>query len=191
MLSAIPNIITSIRFLLVIPISVYIYQGNDLLALTLFIVAGLSDGLDGYLARKYNAVSELGEILDPIADKILIVFVFFGLAVNLSSYLIGFFASLIITREIWVGALRDLNARNNKSDATKVTFLAKIKTTIQLLTISVYLLGLTINNMFLIVIVKFYYNYLLRNIVRETLVLLCKWSRVDQMESIQFLYGTH
>ena len=44
MLSAIPNIITSIRFLLVIPISVYIYQGNDLLALTLFIVAGLSDG---------------------------------------------------------------------------------------------------------------------------------------------------
>jgi phosphatidylglycerophosphate synthase len=49
------------------------------------------------------------------------------LAINLSSYLIGFFAALIITREIWVGALRDLNARNNQSDATKVTFLAKIK----------------------------------------------------------------
>ena len=95
-------------------------------------------------------MSQLGEILDPIADKILIVFVFFGLAVNLSSYLIGFFAALIITREIWVGALRDLNARNNKSDATKVTFLAKIKTTIQLFTISVYLIALTLNNMLLI-----------------------------------------
>jgi len=77
---------------------------------------------------------------------------FFGLAVNLSSYLIGFFASLIITREIWVGALRDLNARNNKSEATKVTFLAKIKTTIQLFTISIYLIALTINNMLLIIV---------------------------------------
>ena len=70
--------------------------------------------------------------------------------VNLSSYLIGFFAALIITREIWVGALRDLNARNNKSDATKVTFLAKTKTTIQLFTISVYLIALTFDNMLLI-----------------------------------------
>ena len=123
-----------------------------LLALILFYLASFTDWLDGYLARKYNAVSQLGEILDPIADKILIVFTFFGLAVNLSSYLIGFFASLIITREIWVGELRDLNARNSKSDATKVTFLAKIKTTIQLFTISVYLIALTLNNMLLIVV---------------------------------------
>ena len=121
-----------------------------LLALILFYIAGFTDWLDGYLARKYNAVSELGEILDPIADKILIVFLFFGLAINLSSYFIGFFAALIVTREIWVGALRDLNARNNKSDATKVTFLAKIKTTIQLLTISIYLIALTFNSILLI-----------------------------------------
>ena len=66
--------------------------------------------MDGYLARKYDAVSKLGEILDPIADKILILFVLFGLAINLSSYLIGFIGAIIITREIWVGALRDLPA---------------------------------------------------------------------------------
>ena len=59
-------------------------------------------------------------------------------------------ASLIITREIWVGALRDFNARQGRSDATKVTFLAKIKTSIQLFTISIYLLGLTLNSMLLI-----------------------------------------
>ena len=121
-------------------------------AFVLFILAGITDYLDGYLARKYNAVSQLGEILDPIADKILILFVLFGLSISLSSYLIGFVGAMIITRELWVGALRDMNARNKKSDVTSVTFLAKIKTTIQMLTISTYLLGLMINNMLLIVI---------------------------------------
>ena len=122
-----------------------------LLALLLFFLAGVTDYFDGYLARKYNAVSQLGEILDPIADKILILFVLFGLAINLSSYLIGFIGAIIITREIWVGALRDLNARNGKSKATKVTFLAKIKTSIQLFTISIYLFGLALNNMLMII----------------------------------------
>ena len=122
------------------------------LALVLFLLAGVTDYLDGYFARKYNAVSQLGEILDPIADKILILFVLFGLAINLSSYLIGFIGAIIITREIWVGALRDLNARNGKTDATKVTFIAKIKTTIQIFTLSIYLLGLSLNNMLLVVI---------------------------------------
>ena len=123
-----------------------------LLALVLFFLAGITDYFDGYLARKYNAVSQLGSILDPIADKILILFVLFGLAINLSSYLIGFIGAIIITREIWVGALRDLNARNGNSDATNVTFLAKIKTSVQLSTLSVYLFGLAINNMLIIII---------------------------------------
>ena len=120
------------------------------LAFILFFIAGATDYLDGYFARKYNAVSEIGEILDPIADKLLIVFVLFGLSVNLTSYYIAFISALIIARELWVGALRDFNARQKKSDATKVTFLAKIKTTVQLFTISIYLIGLILNNMLLI-----------------------------------------
>ena len=147
------NLLTFSRIILAAIIFLLLMSPDGyLLALILFYIAGLTDWLDGYLARKYNAVSQLGEILDPIADKILIVFVFIGLAVNLSSYLIGFFASLIITREIWVGALRDLNARFGKSGLTKVTFLAKVKTTIQLVTISIYLFGLTLNNMLIIVL---------------------------------------
>ena len=121
-------------------------------AFILFFIASITDYFDGYLARKYNLVSQLGEILDPIADKILIVFLLFALSVNLTSYYIGFVSALIITREIWVGALRDFNARQNKSDATKVTFLAKIKTTIQLFTISTYLLGLGMNNMLILLV---------------------------------------
>jgi CDP-diacylglycerol--glycerol-3-phosphate 3-phosphatidyltransferase len=121
-------------------------------AFILFFIASITDYFDGYLARKYNLVSQLGEILDPIADKILIVFLLFSLSVNLTSYYIGFLSALIITREIWVGALRDYNARQNKSGATKVTFLAKIKTTAQLFTVSTYLLGLVMNNMIIILI---------------------------------------
>ena len=71
---------------------------------------------------------------------------------TLTNYLIGFCGALIIAREIWVGALRDLNARNDNSDSTRVTFLAKIKTTVQLFTISIYLIALTLNNSMLFVI---------------------------------------
>ena len=147
------NILTLSRILLAAVIFVLLMSPEGyLLALVLFFLAGVTDYFDGYLARKYNAASQLGEILDPIADKILILFVLFGLAINLSSYLIGFIGALVITREIWVGALRDLNARNGKSDATKVTFLAKIKTTVQLFTLTIYLIGLTSNQMLLIII---------------------------------------
>jgi CDP-diacylglycerol--glycerol-3-phosphate 3-phosphatidyltransferase len=122
------------------------------IAFVLFFVASITDYFDGYLARKYNSVSQIGEILDPIADKILIVFLLFAISINLTSYYIGFASALIISREIWVGALRDFNARQNKLDATKVTMLAKIKTTIQLFTICIYLFGLGLNNMFILFI---------------------------------------
>jgi CDP-diacylglycerol--glycerol-3-phosphate 3-phosphatidyltransferase len=121
-------------------------------AFVLFFIASITDYFDGYLARKYNLVSQLGEILDPIADKILIVFLLFAISVNLTSYYIGFLSAIIITREIWVGALRDFNARQQNIHATKVTFLAKIKTTIQLFTISTYLLGLAMSNMLIVLI---------------------------------------
>jgi len=121
-------------------------------AFGLFLAASITDYFDGYLARKYNSVSDIGEILDPIADKILIVFLLFAISVNLSSYYIAFISALIITREVWVGALRDYNARKRRSEVTKVTFLAKIKTTIQLSTISLYLLGLSLNNMIIILL---------------------------------------
>ena len=147
------NILTLSRIFLAALIFILLISPDGyLLALLLFFLAGITDYFDGYFARKYDAVSKLGEILDPIADKILILFVLFGLAVNLSSYFIGFIGAVIITREIWVGALRDLNARNGNSDLTKVTFLAKIKTTVQLGTLSIYLFGLAINNMLLIII---------------------------------------
>ena len=147
------NLLTIFRILIAAIIFVLLISPNGYVgALILFIIAGFTDYYDGYLARKYYSVSELGEVLDPIADKILILFILFGLSINLSSYLIGFFGSIIIAREIWVGALRDFNARNGKSNLTKVTFIAKTKTTLQLFTISLYLFALAINNMLIIII---------------------------------------
>ena len=146
------NFITIARIFLAPIILVFLIFGNYLVCVLLFFLAGLTDYFDGYLARKYNAVSELGEILDPIADKILVVFILIGLSVELDSQLMALLSSLIIAREIGVAALRDYSARNNLSDRTKVTFLAKAKTSVQLLTIGLYLLALAISFNLLIVI---------------------------------------
>ena len=145
------NVLTLSRILCAILIYLILYlENNYSIALFLFFIASFSDFLDGYLARKTDSVSVLGEILDPIADKLLIVFVLIGISINLDSFLIGFISAVIISREIWVAALRDINARNNESDKTKVTFLAKTKTAVQMLAILMYLFGLTINNMMIL-----------------------------------------
>ena len=152
MITSIINLLTFARIIIaVIIFALLAIKDFYMVALILFFIAGLTDYFDGFFARKYNATSQIGEILDPLADKILIIFLFFGLAVNLSSFLIGFAGSLIITREIWISALRDFNARNNNINATKVIYIAKIKTTIQLFTITIYLTGLAFSKMLLIV----------------------------------------
>jgi len=153
MITNLINLLTLSRIFVGIVIFALLMLNNYLvLAFVLFFVAGLTDYFDGFLARKFDATSQMGEILDPIADKILIIFLLFALSLNLSSYLIGFSGALIITREIWVSALRDFNSRNNNSNATKVIYVAKIKTAIQIFTISIYLFALAFNFMLLIII---------------------------------------
>jgi CDP-diacylglycerol--glycerol-3-phosphate 3-phosphatidyltransferase len=125
-------------------------------ALVLFLLASSSDYWDGYLARKYNLESELGAVLDPIADKILVTFLILALAIDLNSIFIGLVGGLVLTREFWVGALRDINARNNNKDATNVTQLAKIKTTIQFVAFACFLFGLFLNNSLILFISNFF-----------------------------------
>lgn len=153
MISNLANLLTILRILLSFIIFVQISVFEDyLLSLILFFVAGISDYFDGFLARKFESESNIGEILDPIADKILIVFLFFALAISLNSFLIAFCGSIIISREIWVSALRDYNSRNNNINATKVIFISKIKTSLQLFVIFMYLFALSANYMFMIII---------------------------------------
>ena len=72
----IPNLICLLRIALVWPVAVALREGNNALALGLFTVAAISDGLDGYLAKRFGWTSQLGKVLDPMADKLLLVTVF-------------------------------------------------------------------------------------------------------------------
>ena len=125
-------------------------------AFLLFFIASASDYWDGFLARKYNLESDLGAVLDPIADKILITFLIIGLSIELSSTFIGFCGGLILIREFWVSALRDINARNLNNDATNVTFMAKIKTSLQFFTFGFFMIGLYLNNSLVLFISNFF-----------------------------------
>lgn len=72
-LKDIPNLICVLRIILVFPVVTLILNGDYVFALILFVIAGLSDGLDGFLAKHYHWQSRLGSILDPLADKLLLV----------------------------------------------------------------------------------------------------------------------
>ena len=76
----IPNIISVFRIFLVLPIAIQLHQESWRLALVLIFIAGISDALDGFLARKFNWQSRLGSFLDPIANKLLLIVIFVSLA---------------------------------------------------------------------------------------------------------------
>lgn len=76
----IPNIITIMRILLVMPVVAALLTEQYGIALLLFAVAGVSDGVDGYIAKHYDCTSRLGSILDPLADKLLLVSTYLALA---------------------------------------------------------------------------------------------------------------
>lgn len=101
----IPNVISLLRILLVIPIMVLLAREQYLMVLLLFAVAGFSDGLDGYLARRFDWRSRLGALLDPLGDKVLLVGVYLVLGWN--GLLPGWLVALVILRDVLIvgGAL--------------------------------------------------------------------------------------
>jgi cardiolipin synthase len=77
-----PNLLCGLRILLVYPVGFLILQGRHSEVLALFALAALTDALDGYLAKRFGWTSELGRVLDPLADKLLLVAVFVCLSVT-------------------------------------------------------------------------------------------------------------
>ncbi len=96
--SSLPNLISILRILLVVPVIFCMLAGLYHWALLLFLVAGVSDGLDGFLARRFGWTSRIGAILDPVGDKLLMVAVF--LLLGAKGDLPWWLVSLVILRDV-------------------------------------------------------------------------------------------
>ncbi len=112
------------------------FNGHDYVALGIFILASATDGLDGYIARKYNQVSDFGKFIDPIADKLLVTS---ALLIFVERGQIGSWACfIVIAREFLVSGLRMVASDRGKVIAAAVS--GKIKTAASILCICVMLL---------------------------------------------------
>lgn len=145
-LRALPNYVTYFR-VAIIPIVIWLLLDPTPLeryfALTVFIIAALSDFVDGYLARKFGAVSDFGKLLDPLADKILVVAVLVMLTslrtpIYGDPLVPGWLVVAVVAREIWATGLRGLAAQQGVIVAASSS--AKWKTLIQLIAVGSLLL---------------------------------------------------
>ncbi len=139
----IPNILTIGR-IIIVPIFVlsFFIPGffGDLIPFFIFILASFTDYLDGLLARLFKEESKLGELLDPIADKIIVASALILLVMNgtIKNYEV-IAAIIILTREILISGLREYLAKGSIS--LQVTSLTKLKTFLQMLSIAILLTG--------------------------------------------------
>ena len=147
MLKKIPNILTIGR-IIIVPFFVLAFYlpgfYGDLTACVLFVIASFTDFLDGMLARMMGEESKLGELLDPIADKIIVATALILLVMSgtIKHYEV-IAAIIILTREILISGLREFLARGQIK--LPVTNLAKLKTFLQMVAIALLLTGETGN----------------------------------------------
>jgi len=137
---SIPNLITLARILLV-PVVVWAIASNQMLfAFLLFAAAGISDAVDGFLAKRFGMTSELGKYLDPLADKVLIVsiYVSLGIADALPRWLV----ILVVSRDLLIVGGVMFSWLLNKPVNVKPHMVSKINTAVQLLLVGLALASL-------------------------------------------------
>lgn len=132
-----PNKLTFIRLVLAVPFIYFLQESNAegfvyrMIAFALFVVASLTDFFDGYLARKYNLVTDFGKLMDPLADKILVISALV-LFVELR-YIPAWMSIIVIAREFLISGIRMLAAA--KGEVIPAGKLGKYKTTSQMIVI--------------------------------------------------------
>lgn len=151
MLLNLPNLLTYLRILLIplFIIAYYLpYRHAHLLAMALFVLAAITDWLDGYLARKLNQLSRFGAFLDPVADKLMVAAALLLLVADEAVHaqvfdkrLFAIVVLVIIGREITVSALREWMAEIGKRSSVAVSIIGKLKTVSQMVAIPFLLLG--------------------------------------------------
>lgn len=132
-----PNKLTFIRLVLAVPFIYFLQESNAegfvyrMIAFALFVVASLTDFFDGYLARKYNLITDFGKLMDPLADKILVISALV-LFVELK-YIPAWMSIIVIAREFLISGIRMLAAA--KGEVIPAGKLGKYKTTSQMIVI--------------------------------------------------------
>jgi len=145
-----PNFLSVLRILLVPPVVFYMLQHNYLPALVLFIIAGVTDSLDGWLAKRFHWESHLGEILDPLADKLLLVssYITFAWLGLLPTWLVA----CVILRDVVIVLGGVLYRVYFGKISISPTYISKLNTLMQIVLIAVMLISLsvfTINEAFI------------------------------------------
>lgn len=138
-----PNILTLLRVGL-IPVLVLLaylpYDWRYLAAAAVFLVAAITDWFDGYLARRLNQTSAFGRFLDPVADKLMVAAALILLVQwHADNLLVVVSAIIIVSREITISALREWMAELGKRASVAVSYIGKLKTTLQMSSITVLL----------------------------------------------------
>ena len=142
-----PNLVTLSRIIL-IPILIGVYytpegwltrEAQNIIGTSVFILAGITDWLDGYLARRLNQMSAFGAFLDPVADKLIVVAALVVLLHLEPARVHAFVALVIIGREIAISALREWMAKVGQAKSVAVAFVGKLKTVSQMVAIPLLL----------------------------------------------------
>ena len=127
----IPNIISILRMVLVAPITYFLWYQNYSIALLLLLIGGLSDGLDGFLARRYKWETELGVILDPMGDKLMMLSAY--LLLGWHHLLSWWLVSLVIFRDLIIVVGTLLYRKFIGEAKLKPLFISKLNTVLQIL----------------------------------------------------------
>lgn len=129
-----PNILSTSRIFLLIPIIFLFESGLYFFSLITFIVASLTDYFDGYIARKKNLSTKLGALLDLVADKLFVSILLIWATYSFESFLIFLSALIIISRELTIGYLRMYLLQSGyPQDSLSPNFIGKLKTTFQMI----------------------------------------------------------
>lgn len=134
-----PNIICGVRILLIWPTVVYLQAGNYWSALMLVAVCAISDGLDGWLAKRFNWTSHLGKILDPLADKLLLVSLF--LTATWMNLVPWWLTAVVVARDVMIGSGAVVYRMWVGPLHGRPTILSKINTGMQLAVVLAAILG--------------------------------------------------
>lgn len=140
-----PTWLTFLRIVLAVLFLIFVLGEMKLLALILFVLAAITDAIDGYWARKKKITTNLGAFLDPLADKMLVDLAFLVL-VYLGVVPIWAFA-IILVRDLMVDGVRMVAAQSGKTLAASP--FGKVKTVLQMTALTTLLLNLTVTSMFL------------------------------------------